>query len=204
MSFDENAKNWDTDIRVKRAKVISNEIIQSIDIKDNSNAMEFGCGTGLISFNIYDEFKDVTLVDTSQGMIDIVKDKISRYKVTNMISYKIDILNEDFKSKKFDVIFSSMVLHHIEDTYKIIKKFYELLNREGTLCIVDLDKEDGSFHKNEPDFKGHNGFDQEELKDILIKSGFKNVEIKTFYKDKKVIQDKEINYSLFLLKARKY
>ncbi|MDD7793161.1 class I SAM-dependent methyltransferase [Clostridium sp. 'White wine YQ'] len=204
MSFDEYAKNWDTDIRIKRAKVISNEIIKSIDIREGYRAMEFGCGTGLISFNIYDEFKDVTLVDSSQGMIDIVKDKITKYEINNMTPCKIDLLNEEFTSKNFDVIFSSMVLHHIEDTSKIIKKFYELLNTEGTLCIVDLDKEDGSFHKNEPDFRGHNGFEQEELKNILLKNSFKDIEVNTFYKDKKVIDDKEIGYSLFLLKARKY
>lgn len=204
MSFDEYAKNWDTDIRIKRAKVVSSEIIKSIDIKDNSSAMEFGCGTGLISFNIYDRFKSITLIDSSHGMIDIVKDKIAKYEITNMTPYKIDILNEKVQSKSFDVIFSSMVLHHIDDTFKIIRKFYELLNTAGTLCIVDLDKEDGSFHKNEPDFKGHNGFDQEELKNILIKAGFKDVEINTFYEDKKVLDDKEIDYSLFLLKARKY
>ncbi|WP_238885271.1 class I SAM-dependent methyltransferase [Clostridium sp. YIM B02551] len=204
MSFDEYARNWDTDIRIKRAKVISNEIIKSLDIKEGLRAMEFGCGTGLISFNIYDKFKNVILVDSSQGMIDIVKDKIIRYEVTNMIPYKIDILNEEFELKNFDVIFSSMVLHHVEDISKITKKFYELLNTLGTLCIIDLDKEDGSFHRNEPHFKGHNGFDQEELKNILIKIGFRDVEIKTFYRDKKVIDDKEFGYSLFLLKARKY
>ncbi|MBL4932166.1 class I SAM-dependent methyltransferase [Clostridium paridis] len=204
MSFDEYAKNWDTDIRIKRAKVISNEIIKSIDIKDNPTAMEFGCGTGLISFNIYEKFKSITLVDSSQGMIDILKDKITKYEINNMTPCKIDILNEEFTSKKFDVIFSSMVLHHIKDTSKIIKNFYELLNTLGTLCIIDLDKEDGSFHRNEPDFKGHNGFDQEELKSILLKIGFRDVEIKTFYRDEKVIDDKEIDYSLFLLKARKY
>jgi hypothetical protein len=71
------------------------------------------------------------------------------------------------------------------------------------MCIVDLDEEDGSFHKNYPEFHGHNGFNQEDLKNILISCGFKNVESNSFYFDKKIIDGQEIDYSLFLMKARK-
>ena len=54
MSFDNYAKTWDTEKRINRAKIISNEISNSIDIHKNYSAMEFGCGTGLVSFNLYD------------------------------------------------------------------------------------------------------------------------------------------------------
>lgn len=87
---------------------------------------------------------------------------------------------------------------------EIIKNFYELLNNHGYLCIVDLDEEDGSFHKNYPDFDGHNGFNQEELKKVLIGAGFRDIESNTFFYDEKIIEGQKINYSLFLMKARKY
>ena len=60
-----------------------------------------------------------------------------------------------------------MVLHHIQDISRLANKFYTLLNDGGQVIIVDLDKEDGSFHKNEPGFNGHNGFEQEKLKEIF-------------------------------------
>lgn len=104
---------------------------------------------------------------------------------------------------KFDVIYNSMVLHHIKDTGAIINKFYELLNKDGYLCIVDLDEEDGSFHRKYPDFDGHNGFNQEKLIEILNNAGFSDVESKTFYYDEKLIEGEKIKYSLFLMKARK-
>lgn len=203
MGFDEYAKTWDTDKRIERAKIISNKIVELVNIKEEWCAMEFGCGTGLISFNIYDKFKSIDLIDSSQGMIDIVKSKIKEYGVVNMTPYMIDIFSEDMKGKRFDIIYSSMVLHHIEDTKAIIKRFYELLNEGGYLCIVDLDKEDGSFHKNYPDFNGHNGFDQENLKEILSNMGFKDIVSNTFFIDDKIIQEEKISYSLFLMKARK-
>ncbi|SHJ28364.1 Ubiquinone/menaquinone biosynthesis C-methylase UbiE [Clostridium cavendishii DSM 21758] len=203
MSFDDYAKNWDTDKRINRAKIISKEIIDLIDINNTSTAMEFGCGTGLISFNLYDKFKNITLIDSSKGMIDVLNSKIHEYKVGNMIPLKLDIFNEEALDKTFDVIYNSMVLHHIKDTQVIIKRFYELINKDGYLCIVDLNEEDGKFHKEYPDFDGHNGFNQEKLKGILSSEGFRDIESKTFFYDKKIIDGEEVNYSLFLIKAKK-
>ena len=204
MSFDNYAKTWDTDERIDRAKIVANEISKSIDINKNYSAMEFGCGTGLVSFNIYDKFKKITLVDSSKGMIDILESKIDKYKVNNMFPYHLDILSGNSIDMKFDVIYNSMVLHHVPDTQAIIKTFYELLNEDGYICIVDLDEEDGSFHKNYSDYDGHNGFNQEALKNILISAGFKDIESNTFFYGEKIIEDQKINYSLFLMKGRKY
>lgn len=203
MSFDETAKTWDTEIRINRAKKIADEISKEINIDKNYSAMEFGCGTALLSFNLYDKFKEITLIDTSQGMIDVVKSKIKKYKVNNMFTNNADISNENSLNRKFDVIYNSLVLHEIHNTEAIIKNFYELLNKDGHLCIVDLDEEDGSFHKNYPDFHGHNGFNQDKLKCVLSSAGFMNIESNTFYHDVKVIGDEKIKYSLFLMKARK-
>ena len=204
MSFDDYAKTWDTDKRINRAKKVANEIRNSIDSEINYSAMEFGCGTGLVSFNLYDKFKKITLIDSSNGMMEILNSKINESKVNNMVTNCVDILEEDSIDMKFDVIYNSMVLHHINDTEAIIKKFHELLNKDGYLCIVDLDEEDGSFHKKYPDFDGHNGFNQEKLKSILLKVGFNDIESNTFYYDEKIIEGQKINYSLFLMKARKY
>lgn len=204
MSFDNYAKTWDTEERIDRAKIVANEISKSIDINKNYSAMEFGCGTGLVSFNLYDRFKSITLVDSSKGMIDILESKIDKYNVNNMVPYHLDILSGNSIDMKFDVIYNSMVLHHIPDTEAIIKTFYELLNEDGYICIVDLDEEDGSFHKNYSDYDGHNGFSQEDLKNILVNAGFKDVESNTFFYGEKIMGEEKVNYSLFLMKARKY
>lgn len=203
MRFDENAKNWDTEKRINNAKIIGNEIANSIASNKNYSAMEFGCGTGLISFNLYDRFQKVTLIDSSKGMIDILNSKIIKCKINNMVAKHLDITNENSIDEKFDVIYNSMALHHIQDTSSIVETFYKLLNDEGYLCIVDLNEEDGSFHKEYPDFDGHNGFNQEELKRTLVSAGFNNIESNTFFYDEKVIGDKKTNYSLFIMKARK-
>lgn len=204
MSFDNYAKNWDTDFRINRAKVIAKEINNILGNKKSCTAMELGCGSGLISFNLIDSFKSITLIDSSKNMLDILSDKIERYHLDNMKAYKLDITGNEKIDTKYDVIYNFMVLHHILDTESIIKTFYELLNDKGELCIVDLNEEDGRFHKKELEFKGHNGFSQTKLKNILIDTGFKNIEIQTFFYGEKIIEDEKISYSLFIVKAKKY
>ncbi|MFT9497967.1 class I SAM-dependent DNA methyltransferase [Anaerosolibacter sp.] len=203
MGFDAYAQNWDTDKRIDRARIIANEIGNSLDMDKVHTAMEFGCGTGLISFNLHDRFREITLVDSSEGMIDILRAKIHRHQIDNMIPVH-GTVNENLTNKKFDVIYSSMVLHHIHDIPAIVKYFYDLLRNDGYLCIVDLNEEDDSFHKEYPDFDGHNGFNQEELSKALVRAGFDNIESNTFFLDEKTIEDTRIDYSLFLMKARKY
>ncbi len=82
-------------------------------------------------------------------------------------------------------------------------RFYNLLNEKGEICIVDIDLEDGRFHSAYPEFDGHNGFDHKELIKIAESIGFKNIEINSFYNDVKVVQDENIDYSLFIMHANK-
>lgn len=203
MSFDERSINWDTEMRVRRARVISKEILKALKTDKSLSAMEFGCGTGLISFNLHDKFKSVILVDTSKGMIGVLNSKIQEYKIENMKAYRGDINREAIFTNTFDVIYTSMVLHHILDTEGTLRNLYGLLNKGGYLCIVDLDEEDGSFHREEKDFMGHNGFNQKTLAKLLEKVGFKEVETNIIYRDDKLVGSEKISYSLFLMKGRK-
>ncbi len=203
MNFTENAKYWDTEIRVNRAEKIAAEIGASIDLNCNMKAMEFGCGTGLISFNLYKLLKEITLIDSSEGMIETLISKIEKYQTENMTAKALDLSVSDEVNEKYDLIYSSMAFHHINNIPEITRTLYNLLNENGCICIVDLDKEDGSFHKKEPDFNGHNGFDQNELKKILQKSGFLDIESKTFFYNSKEIEGKQIEYSLFIITGRK-
>lgn len=202
LNFDKDAKNWDEERRIKRAKMISGKILDCCDLTDISTAMEFGCATGLISFNLKDRFDSITLVDNSKGMIDVLNKKIKENNMDKMNAKCINLLEEDLE-QKFDFIYTSMALHHIKNLNLIIDKFYNLLNENGHLCIVDLNEEDGTFHSKFKNFDGHNGFNQEELKKILKEKGFKKIDSKTIFEDTKIINDKEFDYSLFLMNAKK-
>ena len=202
MYFDEYAKKWDTEFRIDRAKKIANKIKEKIEIDINMNVMEFGCGTGLVSFELFDNFKTLTLIDSSKNMLEIAELKIKEYKTANIKTRYIDIMNEDIE-EKYDLIYTSMALHHIKDIDLVISKLSKLLTNEGKLCIIDLDEEDGSFHHNFPNFDGHNGFNQKELQSVLEKNNFKEIESEIFFYEKREINNEEKEFSLFIMVGKK-
>lgn len=197
MSFESRAKDWDTDSRIKRSKIVAEKINEIIGNKKYNSIMEYGCATGLISLNLCDKFKKVTLMDSEKEMIKIVKEKLDKCKISNVFPIQIDLMDEAYNGEKFDLIYTSLTLHHIPDTENIIKIFYNLLNEDGMLCIIDLDKEDGSFHINQKNFNGHNGFEHSYIESIFESVGFSNIKSDTFYNGEKIYKEKTIPYSLF-------
>lgn len=197
MSFGGRAKDWDNDSRIKRSKIVAEKINEIMGNKKYNSIMEYGCATGLISLNLCDKFKKVTLMDSEKEMIKIVKEKLDKCKISNVLPIQIDLMDEAYNGEKFDLIYISLTLHHIPDTENIIKIFYNLLNENGMLCIIDLDKEDGSFHMNQKDFNGHNGFEHSYMENIFESVGFSNIKSDTFYNGEKIYKEKTIPYSLF-------
>lgn len=203
MDFKGRAKTWDNDAMIKRSEVVSNKLSEILGDQKDSSIMEYGCATGLISFNLVDKFKKITLMDAEEEMINVVKEKIEAYETSNVFPIKINLINETYIGEKFDIIYTSMALHHIIDTEKIVKIFYNLLNENGILCVVELDKEDGSFHINEKDFNGHNGFEHEVMEKAFRNAGFSNIKSETFFNGQKVYQEKFIPYSMFYTIGKK-
>ncbi|MGL4762423.1 MAG: class I SAM-dependent DNA methyltransferase [Sarcina sp.] len=203
MDFNSVAENWNNSMRIERANKIAMEIRKNIEHLDLKSALEFGCGTGLITYNLVDLFKKIDLIDTSEKMVEIVNEKANILKVAYAKGICKNILEEEH-SKKYDCIYTSMALHHIVDTKLILKKFYDMLNPSGVVCVVDLDEDiDGSFHANEEGFDGHDGFVQKDFGEVSERCGFKIEKNYTFYKNNKDIGDKNIKYSLFLAFMRK-
>ena len=160
-------------------------------------ALEYGAGTGILSFLLKDHFSEITLMDSSQEMIKVCVEKSEFYQTSHIRPIWFD-LEHTYFDDKFDIIYNQMVMHHVNGVEGMLHKFYDLLNPGGFLAIADLFSEDGSFHGI--DVKVHCGFDPEELTSILKNVGFKNVEHKTCFEVKRESGRK---YPVFLLVARK-
>jgi len=199
MNFNDFALKWDTDRRVKRAKVISDFINEKVKLHSEMNVLEFGCGTGLISFNLYPLVNSIIGYDTSDRMLDVFSRKTNDLNTNNVKS----TTNLLAYTNQIDCVISSMVFHHILDIKSQLNELSKVLISNGELFIVDLDKEDGSFHKDELDFVGHNGFDRDEFCEILRSIGFEIMGVGTVLTDVKRVNGIDIPYRLFYIHARK-
>lgn len=196
-SFDEHARLWDAEkIHHERAAAIAGALEKMISLNPSWKAMEYGAGTGILSFLLKDKLSEIVLMDNSREMIAICREKAAHHHAKNIHPLFYDLEHSDY-SGKFDLIFNQMVLHHVKNVSLIFDKFHELLNPGGYLAVADLYTEDGSFHGEDKDV--HRGFDPEELSDLLKEKGFEKTEFRTVFE----IERESNRYPLFLLTAKK-
>jgi ubiquinone/menaquinone biosynthesis C-methylase UbiE len=200
--FDERAKDWDAKLeRVERAQAVADAIQAAVDIRPGMTALEYGCGTGLLSFFLQDAFASITLADTSQGMLEVLADKIKAAKTAHMHPVRLDLAVDPLPAQKFDITYSLMVMHHIPNTDVILHKFHEILKPGGWLVVADLDQEDGSFH-TDGSTDVHLGFARDKLQKRVEAAGFIEVRFSTAHMIEKLIDNQQRTFPVFLMTAR--
>lgn len=163
--FDKVASSWDNNTRRQvLAQKIAQEIKKCVQHNDLS-ILDVGCGTGLLSYNLTEIAKKIVGYDTSRKMVEEFNKKSS----SPQIYATTKVPNE-----KFDLIVSSMTLHHIQNI-KDFLSLSRLLNQYGHICIADLVTEDGTFHDRGNEDVYHFGFDPDELTRLFVSFGLKKV-----------------------------
>ncbi len=196
--FDARARTWDNDkMHLDRSEAIAAGIEKMIPLKSSMKALEYGAGTGILSFLLKDKFSEITLMDNSREMIKVCHEKCEYHQTKHIFPLVFDLEHSDF-DRQFDLIYTHMVMHHVDDVVAMIRKFYDLLNPGGYLAIADLFTEDGSFHG--PDVKVHLGFDPVEFSNVLAETGFRNVEFESCFDIKRPTGQV---FPVFLLKGQK-
>ena len=173
--FDSAAKLWDdNDRRVKMVHDIAGAIKDNIVINERMDILDFGCGTGLLALQFQPLVKMVTGADSSQGMLDILASKIENLGLHNVRIIYLENGNINRLYGEYDMVVSSMTLHHIENITEILAKLKGLIKPGGHICVADLDPDNGLFHSDNTGVF-HNGFNREELKSELERAGFSGV-----------------------------
>jgi ubiquinone/menaquinone biosynthesis C-methylase UbiE len=145
--FDAKAATWDADsVKTARTLAIAEAIRRRVSLSSSMRALEYGCGTGSLSFALRPDLGHVTLADNSPGMLAVLEEKIAAAGATCMLPVNLDLSSDPIPSTRFDLVYTAMTFHHIEDIAAILRNLFALLAPRGTLCVADLDAEDGSFH----------------------------------------------------------
>jgi ubiquinone/menaquinone biosynthesis C-methylase UbiE len=200
--FDSKARQWDENpVFQDRANQIAAAIVTAIPLNSTMRALDYGSGTGMLSFPLQEKLGHITLKDTSAGMLAVVDEKIAAWDIGNMITRLMDLTAAPTPDERYDLIYSSMTLHHIPDTNAILKAFHTLLHPGGWLCIADLDQEDGSFHGIQVDV--HHGFDRDALAAQAAQAGFADIRFSTVFEIVKTTEAGSRAYPVFLLLARR-
>ncbi|WP_200763676.1 class I SAM-dependent DNA methyltransferase [Nitrosophilus alvini] len=195
--FDEAAKEWDNNPKRQAiAKAVAESIKKVVKLPKEIDVLDFGCGTGLLSFLLANEVKSITGIDTSQKMLEAFSQKSLKYPNAKALFMDIE---QKLPKQNFDLIVSSMTLHHIKEPENLFKRLKNILKPGGLLCIADLEKEDGTFHDNGNEGVWHFGFEKKEIEKYLNKSALSLVYYDTIH-----IVKKTKEYPIFLMCAKRF
>ncbi|MGM0508647.1 MAG: class I SAM-dependent methyltransferase, partial [Fusobacteriota bacterium] len=142
--FQEEAKEFDEIIQ--RLIPYYDEMIEALVSaipfeKDRPiEVIDLGCGTGTILKRVKEEFPNAKLsaVDISENMIEMTRGKLDKY---NDVNYQVGDFYDMAFSKKYDVVLSSLALHHLitdEDKKRFYEKIFKTLNNGGVFYNADV------------------------------------------------------------------
>jgi ubiquinone/menaquinone biosynthesis C-methylase UbiE len=170
--FNRLSKHYDRSIFKFSLNLIFKRMLNEVRIKNNSEILDVGCGTGNF-LELISENKTLKLhgIDISKEML-----KIARKKLNRRASLKLAYVEKLKGSKKFDYIFSTESFHHFANQEKAMENFYKLLKHQGKLVIVDFDFgrfANYIFHTYEPGNTKMNS--KKDFYNLFNKHGFKDI-----------------------------
>lgn len=202
--FDHKALEWDQNTtRVKIVETAIEKLSQVIPITPEMQVLDYGSGTGLMMLGLAPEVAHVTGLDSSKGMLDVLKSKIQKAGLENAHAELHNIETDDLPQNRFNLIVSNMTMHHISDIKMFLSKLFGALKPGGYVCITDLETEDGSFHREpDPSIK-HLGFDKAYVNNMLSEVGFEVQSVETFHQVERQNNEEVRHYPLFMAIGRR-
>lgn len=199
--FDDAAATWDDDPgHEKRQVAVARAIKLAVDLSPQMNVVDIGAGTGRLSILLADLVASVVVTDPSAGMVRVARERIEGAGLSDRMRAVRADLTMDRLDGTFDVAWSSMALHHVQDLDALLRSVAGLLVDGGRLAIADLDEDpDGAFHADKVDFDGHHGFDRQRLADQVARAGFADVS----FVDATTILKDDLEFRVFLCTATK-
>jgi tRNA (cmo5U34)-methyltransferase len=109
---------------------------------DARSLVELGCGTGNLSLELVAKYPRgaLTFVDASPEMIAVTRSRVdqARTSATPSVGFLVQRFEElGFRERTFDVVVSSISLHHVEDKARLYARIQSLLSRGGRFCFAD-------------------------------------------------------------------
>ncbi len=121
----------------KRVLELAHKLLDFIELDDEGDFLELGCGNGVVSKWIAKEYLgNVTGVDVDPEQIELAqRDTIGMPHIRFL---EADATKLPFEDSSFDVVLSFGVLHHIHNWLDALKEVKRVLRNKGYFVYADL------------------------------------------------------------------
>jgi ubiquinone/menaquinone biosynthesis C-methylase UbiE len=115
-------------------------VVKLSNVKKDQKVLDVGCGTGLLSLRFLEKADCyITGIDSSAEMLSIFIEKIKKLALSERVVYKLeDAKSIEFEPDSFDIVASTITLHHQKNKYPTIKKIYNILKPKGRFVLGDV------------------------------------------------------------------
>ena len=121
-------KGWETLYQKKREHLY--KIFRAYQVPDR--ALELGCADGVMTQKLCNDFKSLTVIDGSEIFLQQVRQKVR----ANNLFLVHSLFEEFYTDKKFNTIFMSHILEHLDDPIALLIKSKDWLAHGGRLLIA--------------------------------------------------------------------
>ncbi|MCZ7400644.1 MAG: class I SAM-dependent methyltransferase [Candidatus Methanoperedens sp.] len=130
----------------ERVKILDpDRILDKLKITENTVIADLGCGTGFFSIPAAKRVKKVFALDIQQEMLEILRKKIKKEKITNIEVILSGESSIPLSDKSVDTLLMANVFHELEDKLSLLKEVNRVLKVNGRLMIIDWKKMEMDF-----------------------------------------------------------
>src|SRR6185369_2926675 len=105
---------------------VADAIIREAGPAPGMDALDFGCGTGLVTLRLQPLVGSITGADSSPGMLGVLQEKIKARGLANVRTRLVDFESGERIEGTFHLIVCSMTLHHVPETAALFRQWHEL------------------------------------------------------------------------------
>jgi demethylmenaquinone methyltransferase/2-methoxy-6-polyprenyl-1,4-benzoquinol methylase/phosphoethanolamine N-methyltransferase len=130
-------------ISLGRERKFRKAALELVEVDPGMRILDVGCGTGSLTIEAKQKMEGegtVVGIDPSSNMINLAQQKAEKEGVE--IDFQVGVIEKiDFPDDKFDLVLSSLMMHHLPDELKEsgLQEIHRVLKPNGTLLIVELD-----------------------------------------------------------------
>ncbi|KAH8903791.1 S-adenosyl-L-methionine-dependent methyltransferase [Coniochaeta sp. PMI_546] len=215
--FNAEAAAWDSNPSVLLASDLARKAIldrlPGPDVTSRLDVLEIGCGTGILSLALAPYFRSVTAVDAAEGMVAALQAKLSAEDCTTKNVRAVCALLEDpdderiqldpsaasrpddgknSEPRRFDLVVSHLVLHHIPDLLPVLRTMFGCLKRGGLVMLTDFEDFGPEARRFHPEAKmdgvERHGIKRTDMEALLLRAGFVDVSIETGFEMDKIVE----------------
>ncbi|HEX7575133.1 MAG TPA: class I SAM-dependent methyltransferase [Candidatus Methanoperedens sp.] len=152
----------------ERVKILNPAIIlEKLGLTKEMIIADLGCGTGFFSIPVARRVKKVFALDIQEEMLDILREKIKKEKITNIEVILSGESSIPLSDKSVDILLMANVFHELEDRLSLLKEAKRVLKMNGRLMIIDWKKMEMDFG---PPLKDR--LDEKDVIDTCYGNGF--------------------------------